>query len=483
MLFDNEGNEIEQPGIGLAPSPAGPAAPNARPMLPGAETEGGLRDLSPMGKFGLALGAFGAGMTGRQNPVIQLEEQKRRDKLVKFQEVKLHNEALEDSVKMVKGLRGPAREQFIAQQAANLEKLNPQLGAAFKTLAEKPDMLAQIQKYGDKIPELKMAYDIGGEEAVYKLMQTPEFFKTIEKHADVRTTPIVMQKVRGMVMGLQQVATPEMIERFNRDGVVTASEILELNEHLKTNGGEFSKLALDDDQLTVLARNGKTVFGSLGVLSGDEEQKLIAKRAEKRDAAPQTRTRKEGGAEITEEWVNGKWQRVSSGPAWKPGEDPASAIRSSAQANKDRETELKLADDYARDTKGFKETKAKFSAAAQYYAEVAGGKKAPTPADDRALVFTYAKMLDPGDKVAVKDVQDINKLAGVPDRVIQGVQNLVKGNLLPPDVRKDMFAVIRKEFTQHNRAQGQLETEYTERTGRYRLDPRNVVIPHSMRLD
>jgi hypothetical protein len=296
-------------GLGLAaPAP-----------MPSPETE--LQAMPTMGKVGLALQSFGAGMQGRPDPVNQIIQQKRQDQLLKLQMFKEHTNALEDSVKMVKGLRGNARASFIEQQAQNLEKVNPQLGTAFRALAEKPDMSTVIAKYAEDIPQLKMAYEVGGEEAVYKLIGSPDFHKVIEKHGDVKATPIVMQKVRSMVMGLQQLAPPEMVTEFQKDGVITASELLKLNEHVRGSGGKFTKLALDDNELGVLNRQGRTILDPLGVLSGDDEQKLMLERAKRRDEPPKSRTRVDGTNEIFEEFRDGKWAAVSRGPRFKHGGD------------------------------------------------------------------------------------------------------------------------------------------------------------------
>lgn len=297
------------------------ATPSSGLGLSAPTPETDLQSLDPGAKAGLVLQAFGAGMHGQQPMINQIVQQKRQERLEKLQTFKLQTDALDDSVKMTKGLKGDARTKFIEQQAGNLDKLSPSLGGAFRALAEKPDMASMVEKYAGDVPQIKMAFELGGDEAVYKLMASPEFHKTLEKVADVKATPIVMQKVRGMVMGLQHLAPPEMVAEFQKDGVITASELLKLNEHVRENGGKFSKLALDDNEVGVLNRQGKTILDPLGVLSGDEEQKLLLKRAERTDEPPKSRTRVSGSQEVFEEYHDGKWVRVSEGPRFKPGGD------------------------------------------------------------------------------------------------------------------------------------------------------------------
>lgn len=100
---------------------------------------------------------------------------------------------------------------------------------------------------------------------------------------------------------------------------------------------------------------------------------------------------------------------------------------------------------------------------------------------DRALAFTYAKMLDPGDRVGVNDLKDISKLGNVPERIVQAVQSLAEGKMLPDRVRQEMFQVIRNRFGSLNEQQTQIEDEFEGRAKSRMLNPANVVIRYGAR--
>lgn len=138
--------------------------------------------------------------------------------------------------------------------------------------------------------------------------------------------------------------------------------------------------------------------------------------------------------------------------------------------------ERQLAENYNTLSKDFRKVLPQFQSAAQY---VAGGKY--DSSGDRALVFQYAKTLDPQDRVGVNDIKDIGKLGNVPERVVQAVESLAEGKTLPDRVRAEMFNVMRNRFAAMNEQQNQIEDEYTERARRYMLRPDNVVIRYGVR--
>lgn len=152
--------------------------------------------------------------------------------------------------------------------------------------------------------------------------------------------------------------------------------------------------------------------------------------------------------------------------------------RDNLQAQRTFSQEQDLSKQYNALTKNFRVVVPQVQAAAQY---VAGGKF--DSSGDRALAFQFAKTLDPSDRVGVNDVKDIAKLGNVPERIVQAVQSLAEGKMLPDRVRLEMMGIIRSRFETMNEQQTDIEGEYEERAKRYMLNPRNVVIRYSQRRE
>jgi hypothetical protein len=132
--------------------------------------------------------------------------------------------------------------------------------------------------------------------------------------------------------------------------------------------------------------------------------------------------------------------------------------------------ERNLANDYNGLSKDFRVVLPSFQASARY---VAGGKY--NSSGDRDLAFSYARTLDPKDRVGVNDIKDINKLGNVPERVQQAIVGLAEGKMLPDRVRLDMFNAMRNRFNTMNEQQADIENEYEGRARQYLLEPGRVV--------
>jgi hypothetical protein len=432
-----------------------------------------LSDLSPLARGGLALQTFGNALQGKPDPALQMIEQKRRDRLLKVQEFRASVGAMEDGFKMSEKLTGDAKTKFIQQYAKHLNDTSPGFGDAFTSLSSKPDAAAIVRKYAEKSPTLQAAIEMdpSGRSAM-KFVSSPEGLKTVLKETETAALPPIQRKVRTMMQNWQQLVPKEMADRFNKDGVITESEMMEANEYVRNHPNErYRKIALDDTELQVSSRNRAAVFGVAGILTGDKEQEVLASRAKDagKDKAPATRTIQKGGINVQQEYRDGKWVEVGRGPKFKQGDG------GTGRTIADRNTELKLADDYARDTKDFKDVRAQFESTTDYMAKVTENPKSSTSAGDRSLMFAYAKMNDPKDKVAVKDLQDIAKLAGVPERIIQAAKSLAAGTELSPRVRNEMYQEIKRRFRDLNKMQSDSERDYSDRATRYQLDTRNVV--------
>jgi hypothetical protein len=86
----------------------------------------------------------------------------------------------------------------------------------------------------------------------------------------------------------------------------------------------------------------------------------------------------------------------------------------------------------------------------------------PSAAGDLALIFNYMKMLDPGSVVRESEFATAQNAAGVPDRIRNIYNNLLKGERLAPAQREDFIGQAGKLY---NSAVSQYQPEYERYTG------------------
>ena len=154
-------------------------------------------------------------------------------------------------------------------------------------------------------------------------------------------------------------------------------------------------------------------------------------------------------------------RRASDAAAAKSG---AEAQRARAEADqmaagiipveKRPDAEGKFRKEYSDQTKGYQEVKSA-------YGRVLASQE--TAAGDLALIFNYMKMLDPGSVVREGEFATAQNATGVPERIQNLYNNLVRGERLNPDQRK-MFGKQAEGL--YKQAQTQ---EATVRTGIERI--------------
>jgi hypothetical protein len=86
----------------------------------------------------------------------------------------------------------------------------------------------------------------------------------------------------------------------------------------------------------------------------------------------------------------------------------------------------------------------------------------PSAAGDLALIFNYMKMLDPGSVVRESEFATAQNAAGVPDRIRNIYNNLLKGERLAPEQRGDFISQAGRLY---NSAVSQYQPEYERFTG------------------
>lgn len=226
-------------------------------------------------KFLSALGEFGAGVTGRPSPLNAQINLQKEDRVARAAEFKVHTDALEDGVKMASKLKGSTRKQFIEQYAAQLDEVREGLGDTYRTLSDQAGMGTTFTKYAQNSPTLQRAFEIGGEDAVIKLISSPDAIKTINAEIDSSVMPTLHKKGQTILMGWQQLVPPQMVDRINADERVTASEFLAVNSWIKENKPEYAAATFSDEELQILNRNSDAFYGALGILPPGEEADVV----------------------------------------------------------------------------------------------------------------------------------------------------------------------------------------------------------------
>lgn len=425
--------------------------------------------LSPMRKVGAALSEFGAGITGKASPLATRVEEKRKEKLLQFQELKQITDALEHGVSMRTGMDESNAAQFDAAYGDRLEQIQPGMKQTYMALTKRPDLLSSFKEYAQHLPEPLRVMMKSQPKEFLKFAGTAEGMKVLVEAKDKTDLKGATLKVQTAMLGLDQFVPPEKLKAIKADNVVTASEILDIQQYLP------KEAKLSDTQIEAIKRNDRVFWEGLGVLHGPKEQELLADRAKKAGKPldePKTQT-VEGNVYQwdPENQAVGKRLPTDSrykllGPVKAPGSpggiDP-----------KIVETELKLSDDWRQDTRKFAERKPLFESATDYMANRGATK---TSAGDAALAYAYAKARDPNDRLAVSETKDLAKLGNMFERIgVNIVAVLDKGETLPDRVAKEMYDEIRRVFTEQNKAQGKLEKQYEGKIKAYGGDPNRVL--------
>ena len=448
-------------GIGIAPSGGG--APGGGGSAPREEI------------------GFGQALYESFKPVAIAKAQRHRDREAQRQELTVGIAALKDGIELSLGVDGDQRTAFVKAYKAKLDKLDPELGAAFESLSANPETAGSIVQWGEESETLKRAIQAGGIKGAKKLLTSPEALKTIQAEIDTKRMPLLLRKGQTFVAGWQQLVPPEMAEQFNKDGRISASELITANEWIKANKPDVAKaLAFTDRDLEVVGRNSEAFYHSLGIVSPKDEGAILVDKAkgENKGKPPPSRNEKRtvNGQVVDQpqEWDGSKWvDKGASTPHFKPADGEQRTV----------DVELKVSDDYARDSKKFPDMKAQFETSTEYMAKRTGANK--TSAGDSALLYAYAKMRNPNDpRLAVQETTDLKKLGNIFERFQASVTGVLeKGETLPDRVAQEMYDEIRRSFTSLNRAQSKLEEQYRKKVKDYKGDPDRAIQRYALPED
>ncbi len=99
----------------------------------------------------------------------------------------------------------------------------------------------------------------------------------------------------------------------------------------------------------------------------------------------------------------------------------------------------------------------------------------PSAAGDLSLIFAYMKMLDPTSVVREQEFANAQNAAGVPDRVWNQYNKLLKGERLNPNQRQDFITQAKNLYNTRKARNDQLTKRYSEIAKRNNVNPDDVV--------
>lgn len=148
----------------------------------------------------------------------------------------------------------------------------------------------------------------------------------------------------------------------------------------------------------------------------------------------------------------------------------AKATRESAGIQRDQATEMKLADDYRKQSKDFQ-------AVGDAYRQISAtlDKATTSPAATLAGATKFMKLLDPGSVVRESELGMALAATGVLDRATNYVETLKYGKVLTPNQVKDFKAITAQIYKAAQDGQKAIDGNYTRQAKAYGLRPEMVV--------
>lgn len=236
-----------------------------------------LRSLPTQQKIGLALEAFGSGVTGAPNPVDRILESKRRREAEFRAELGTTLQTITAGMKAVKDLPpGKARDALIEQigraAGANKDVVVASLMAA--GTAEEQEITNIVSVLQNPRAQAMVVKASGGDpQTARKLMSDSDFMKRLEATADQDTLPAVTAKLNILTRAMEK-----MPQFKSAEGGVsfTMADLREQNAALPK---EFQ---LSDAELATANRNQDTLikYGLKTDKTQQAEQESKAKKAE-----------------------------------------------------------------------------------------------------------------------------------------------------------------------------------------------------------
>jgi len=105
----------------------------------------------------------------------------------------------------------------------------------------------------------------------------------------------------------------------------------------------------------------------------------------------------------------------------------------------------------------------------------------PTAAGDMALIFNFMKVLDPGSTVREGEFATAQNATGVPSRIMNTYNNILRGERLNPTQRTDFVSQANNLYEAQLGGLSQLENQYTALSKTFGVDPKNVIVDYRVK--
>lgn len=148
----------------------------------------------------------------------------------------------------------------------------------------------------------------------------------------------------------------------------------------------------------------------------------------------------------------------------------ASATRDAASIRRDQETEMKLGDDYRKQSKDFKDV-----GDAYRTINATLDKATTSPAATLAGATKFMKLLDPGSVVRESELGMALAATGVFDRALNYINTLQRGKVLTPNQVADFKKITKDIYAAAQAGQRDIDASYTQQAKAYKLRPEMVV--------
>jgi hypothetical protein len=148
----------------------------------------------------------------------------------------------------------------------------------------------------------------------------------------------------------------------------------------------------------------------------------------------------------------------------------AKATKDAAAMQRDRDTEMKIADDYRAQSKPFKEV-----GDAYRLINATLDKAATSPAATLAAATKFMKLLDPGSVVRESELGMALQASGVFDRATNYYNVLKLGKVLTPNQVKDFKNITEQIYAAAQAGQKAIDASYTQQAKTYGLRPEMIV--------
>jgi hypothetical protein len=247
-------------------------------------------------------------------------------------------------------------------------------------------------------------------------------------------------------------------------------------------GGMFKQMGKDPlepikgktpDQVRAMAREGRMKLAPF--VTGKEEEAYTLKPGEARFRGDQ----KIAAVEADEEWtapepvvVGGKEvlaqvNKRTGQPRVVPGVAPPAKDKA-GEKDKTFEHANVLRDEYNTQSKDFRTVE-------DSYSTITSLAQKPSAAGDIGLLTSYMRMVDPGSTVREGEFATAENAGGVPSRVRARYNNLLRGERLSEDQRKDFVGQARNMYSARKEQWGKVRSRYSDLAQRANVNPADVV--------